>query len=365
MVLIILAALVVATLLLYTILAKVQINRTAIELDEAHVQALQDAGFAKVSNGYIKEDLRMSFQVYTRGSSAYNKPNVTMIFLSETENIQSEKILCDPVNGIIEYELTTTAGEVEAELNAETLDIIRYQTTGDILKPAEGSEDTKEELLARQRADTQNRIKEKMVKFLASFGFSVHNALGYETPDYITEIADENATFGLSVISAVAEATADSYVYTNSDGTIKMTFFLAGSKVYEQPHVIIVNKNTGITTTFVPDMGTMMCSYPEGKKQISTAYDMANDKLLLYQENLTNLTSRKANDEALIAKLKDNYALENKNVGDVFQMGVDMILKNKPTAALTPMFPREKKKRLLRLKKRRRRRERQRLKGKQ
>lgn len=344
MILIIVAALVVATLLIYTILAKVQIERSVIHLDEAHVQALHDAGFKDAANGYIKEDVRMSFQVYTKGTSDYRYPNVTMVFLAENETIQSEKIMYDPENKTIQYLLKTTSGEIESTLNAANLDILTYQVSGDLAKPSEENNETKEELLAQHQEGTKNRIKEKMMRFLATFGLSAENALGYETAGYITEIADENATFGQSALANIATQSSEgNYVYKNGDETITMTFYPSGSKLYAQPHVIIVNKNTGVTTTFVPEMGTMMCAYPENKKQISVAYELREGKILLYQENVTNLTSRRANDEALKSKLQQIYAQESKLVQDTFQMSVDMLLQNNKTVALTPLFPNEKK----------------------
>ncbi len=340
-ILIIVSVLIVATLLIYTILAKVQIERSVIVLDEAHVQALHDAGFADVPNGYIQEDMRMSFQVYTKGTSAYRYPNVTMVFLAENETIQSEKILYDPTNKIIQYLLKTTNGEIEATLNASTLEILTFQVNGEMAKPSAENNETKEQLLAQYQQGTQNRIKEKMIKFWATFGLSVENALGYETSAQILEGADENATFGLAAIANAAQPSNENYVYKNGDETLTMTFSPAGSKIYAQPHVIIVNKNTGITTTFVPEMGTMMCAYAENKKQISVAYELREGKLLLYQENVTNLTSKKAGDSALKTKLEENYALESKNIEDVFQMSVEMLLKNQKTVALSPMVPNE------------------------
>ncbi len=330
MILIVMFVAVVSILIISVICKNVKIEQAAVSLDEDHIQALSEAGFTEVEGGYIKEDVTMSFQVHTVGAKSYIYPYVMMLFADDNDTeIQSEQIIYDPLNKLYIYSISGSTLTAELELNSDTFEIIESKIDNNADAAETGKEENSDSTnTVDQKEILKERILEKLEKFYITFGISVQNTLGEETPQYLLDSAGEYTTFGRDAIENICEKKKDSYVYTSDDEKMEITVYPNGGDNYEQPYIIVNDKNTGINSTIIPLMNTIVCSYAEGTTLINVAYDLNEDEIILYKEGSLNKTEKYADDAVTKSKVKDIYNKENEYIKTLFNMSSEMLLRH-------------------------------------
>jgi hypothetical protein len=333
MILIIMLIAVVSILIISVVCKNMRMEQAAITLDENHVQALNDAGFTEVEGGYIKEDVTMSFQVHTVGTKSYTYPYVMMLFADDNDaKIQSEQIIYDPLNKLYIYSLNGSEITVEMELNSDTFEIIESKIENNADAAETGEEENSDNAdVVDQKEVLKERILEKLEKFYITFGISVQNTLGKETPQYILDNSDNYTTFGMDIINNICIKKNNSYVYTSDDNKIELAVYPNGGDSYEQPYITINDKTAGINSTIVPLMNTIVCSYAENTTLINVAYDLNEDEIILYKEGSLNKTEKYADDAVMKSKIKDIYNKKNEYMKTLFNMSSEMLLRHNET----------------------------------
>lgn len=329
MILIIMLIAVISILIISVVCKNIRIEQSAITLDEAHIQALTEAGFEEVEGGYIKEDITMSFQVHTVGTKSYTYPYVVMLFADDSDaDIQSEQIIYDPLNKLYIYSLNGSELSAELELNSETFEIIESR----IQDNTQNQDEESDELDSEDQKDAlKERILEKLEKFYVTFGISVQNTLGIDTPQYLLDDSGNYTTFGMDVIKNICQKKKSTYVYTSEDKKMELTIYPNGGGSYDQPYIMINDKSTGVNSTLIPLMDTIVCSYAEGTTLINVAYDLSEDEIILYKEGALNKTEKYADDAVMKSKIKDIYNKENEYIKSLFNMSSEMLLRHNDT----------------------------------
>ncbi len=370
MILFIVLAVMIGVLVIYTVLRNVQAaDGNAIQLDEAHMRVFEDAGFVlagEQGDSLMKEDEKMSIGVFLNGTKEKEYPYANILILGDGEEILSEEILYNAQDDTLTYTIMESAQLKTMELNAKTLrvnnfDISELEMPGDVEEddenneagqengddaaqaekdeaggddqgePDPGTEEGTTLNEAEQKEAMKDRLSLNMVSFYATFGFSIENMLGQDTPEYVLE-AEEKKSFGYQLIEAKCEAgeNAGEFVYASEDGNrdILLHPFTDPSDESDSPHLTVTNKNTDVTSTIDAMKNTLRCTYYEGVVQYYIAYDFTTSTLLLIRQNGNDITGSYKETATLREQMRTTYQSEEEYVRSIFGFGSDMLLRS-------------------------------------
>ncbi|MEL7570201.1 MAG: hypothetical protein AAGU14_06520 [Eubacteriaceae bacterium] len=306
-------------LMIYSILKDMKMTRLSIALDEAHVQAVTEAGFTKGEDGfaYYKNDIIMSFQINTKGDKQYDFPYVSMVFANSSENIQSEILIYDARNKLYKYTQVDASGKkYELTLN-ENLEVSEVKVPG-----------KNDQTDTSKHNELRNAIIDRLQKFYNTFGFSAENALGFNCPQEVSNGAAANTTFGMGYITKFCTKSDQGYKYSSQDEKLQLLVFPDGGESYDYPYMTVIDKTLNVNTTFVPQTNTILCNYAQGETLINVAYDIKSETIVLYKEGGLNKTEKYANDAVTKSKIKNIYETEIKNIQDIFKLSPDLLLRH-------------------------------------
>jgi len=304
-------------LMVYSILKNVKLEQNTIKLDDAHVTALTEAGFIQTDNGFIKEDISMSFQIYTKGTKEHSYPHVLMLFAGMSEDVKTEKLVYDALDKVYYYQITDSKDKTSEIVLDKNLNFLNSEA-------GEKENSGKEEELKAMAID-------KLEKFYVTFGLSAENTLGFDCPEIILQNAAQNTSFGMQAIKKVCTESEGAYTYTSEDGKLQIKIYPNGGESYTQPYLNITDKTLNVNSTIVPEMNTIVCSYSQDDTFINAAYDLSEDMIILYKEGAVNKTEIFADDAVAKSKIKEIFEKESKNIQTIFSMSPDMLLmQNKP-----------------------------------
>ena len=306
-------------LMIYSILTDMKMTRLAIVLDDAHVQAITDAGFTKDEDGfaYSKNDIIMSFKINTKGDKQYNYPYVSMIFANSSDNIQSEILIYDARDKLYKYtQVDANSKKYELTLN-ENLEISEVKVPG-----------KNDQADTSKQNELRSAIIDRLEKFYNTFGFGAENALGFNCPQEVIDGAAGNTTFGMGYITKFCAKSEEGYKYSSQDEKLQLLVYPEGGESYDYPYMTIIDKTLNVNTTFVPQTNTILCNYAQGETLINVAYDITNETIVLYKEGGLNKTEKYANDAVTKSKIKNIYETEIKNIQAIFNLSPDLLLRH-------------------------------------
>ncbi len=310
---------VLLVLMIYSILKDLKMTRSAIALDDSHLQAITEAGFTKNEDGYVytKEDITMSFKVNTKGDRDYNYPYVSMLFANSSENILSEILIYDALNKLYKYtQVDASNTKYELTLNGN-LEISEVKVPG-----------KNDETDTSKQEEMRSAIVDKLEKFYNTFGFSAENVLGFECPQEVLEGSAKNTTFGMTYITKFCKKSDEGYKYASEDEKFQLLIFPKGGESYDYPYMTVIDKTLNANTTFVPQTNTVLCIYAQGETLINVAYDLGSETIVLYKEGGLNKTEKYADDAVTKTKIKNIYETEIKNIQAIFNLSPDLLLRH-------------------------------------